>query len=115
MNGDYLDKGNTKKRHIFIYAVRYIGKEANKWEEQYYTGLDIDEMIEYGSCEKTIRMIKSAIERHGMSKLARTSRLSVRYVYDIYYGKATASNKSLMKLLRASIFLDEYLHDACSF
>ena len=29
-------------------AILHIGKEANKWEEQYFLGLDDDAEIEYG-------------------------------------------------------------------
>jgi hypothetical protein len=28
--------------------VEYIGKESNKWEDQYYFGFDEDEEIRYG-------------------------------------------------------------------
>ncbi len=33
-NGDYLDSGVTRRRHIFATVVEHIGKEANRWEEQ---------------------------------------------------------------------------------
>src|SRR5205814_3767192 len=38
LNGDYLDHGSTMRRDIHLAGVRYIGKEANRWEEQFYLG-----------------------------------------------------------------------------
>jgi hypothetical protein len=33
-NGDYLDRGTTRRRHVYAANVRNIGKEANEWEAQ---------------------------------------------------------------------------------
>jgi hypothetical protein len=48
LNGDFTDRGRTERRHIQVNGIVHIGKEANKWEEQYFTGLDLGEQIEYG-------------------------------------------------------------------
>ncbi len=34
LGGDYWDEGRTDRRHVISIAVRLIGKEANRWEEQ---------------------------------------------------------------------------------
>ncbi len=47
-NGDYLDCGVTQRRHIRAMVTEYIGKEANRWEEQLHLGLDLDAQTEYG-------------------------------------------------------------------
>jgi hypothetical protein len=49
LNGDFLDRGTTLRRHIRVTEIEYIGKESNKWEDQYYFGFDADEEIRYGS------------------------------------------------------------------
>jgi len=41
-NGDHLNNGKTRRRHIVATAVEHIGKEENKWEEQHYLGLVLD-------------------------------------------------------------------------
>ena len=48
LNGDYSDKGRTKRRHVVATQIVHIGKEANKWEEQHFLGADDDAEIEYG-------------------------------------------------------------------
>ena len=38
--GDYYDRGPTRRRHIRVIRVEYIGKESNRLEQQYFLGLD---------------------------------------------------------------------------
>jgi hypothetical protein len=47
-NGDWLDSGVTMRRYIEAIEVEHIGKEANRWQEQFFLGLDPDAQIEYG-------------------------------------------------------------------
>lgn len=48
LNGDYIDTGETLRRHIVVDSVIHIGKEANRWEEQFYLGEDRAAQIVYG-------------------------------------------------------------------
>jgi hypothetical protein len=48
LNGDFSDRGRTERRHVFATQILHVGKEANKWEEQYFLGADDDAEIEYG-------------------------------------------------------------------
>jgi hypothetical protein len=48
LNGDFFDRGRTERRHIIAVQILHIGKEANRWEEQYFLGPDDDAEIEYG-------------------------------------------------------------------
>lgn len=47
-NADWHDVGVTRRRHAQAIAVRYIGKEANKWEEKTVLGVDDELSVEYG-------------------------------------------------------------------
>jgi hypothetical protein len=49
LNGDFTDRGRTERRHVRVAAIIHIGKEADKWEEQFYTGFDQEAQIEYGA------------------------------------------------------------------
>jgi hypothetical protein len=44
--GEYLDRGATARRSVHVAGVRYIGKEANRWEEQFHLGYP-EAQIEY--------------------------------------------------------------------
>jgi DNA polymerase elongation subunit (family B) len=48
-NGDFYDRGPTRRRHVHAIGFEYIGKESNRWEEQYHLGLDEGADIAYGS------------------------------------------------------------------
>jgi hypothetical protein len=53
LNGDFFDCGRTERRHVIAVQILHIGKEANKWEEQYFLGPDDEAEIEYGPCQST--------------------------------------------------------------
>jgi hypothetical protein len=48
LNGDFFDHGRTERRHVVAVQILHIGKEANRWEEQYFLGPDDEAEIEYG-------------------------------------------------------------------
>jgi DNA-binding Xre family transcriptional regulator len=48
-NGDRADIGKTRRRHVHATYVTLIGKEADKWEEQFFLGLNEDAIPEYGT------------------------------------------------------------------
>ena len=54
-------------------AVHHIGKEANRWEEQFYLGFDEAEQIEYGvapeELEKAIETLKVKIQEAGQREM----------------------------------------------
>jgi hypothetical protein len=49
LNGDFVDRGRTERRHIQATSISHIGKEANRWEEQYFIGLAEDAQVDYGT------------------------------------------------------------------
>ena len=61
--GDYTDRGVTTRRHIVTTAVEHIGKEANRWEEQFYLGLDLEAQTEYGISPEDYSRIVEALAR----------------------------------------------------
>jgi DNA-binding Xre family transcriptional regulator len=90
-NGDYLDRGVTKRRYVYATGIRNIGKEANEWEPQFYLGFDEDEMIDYGLAPKSskavVRDIAAAIRKMGQRKVARESGVSRRTVERLVKGE----------------------------
>jgi len=40
LGGDYTHRGLTRRRHIQVTEIQRIGKEANRWEEQFHLGAD---------------------------------------------------------------------------
>lgn len=110
LNGDYMDFGVTQRRHINVTSIHNIGKEANKWEEQFFTGFDKDAQIEYGISEKQkIEMLETvlqAIKIYGVKPMADISKLSQRHVLNMFKGKTNLSENTLLKLYSASKTLE---------
>ena len=48
-NGRPFDQGPTRRRAVRANGFIHIGKEANRWEEQFFLGLDPEAEIMYGS------------------------------------------------------------------
>ncbi len=106
LNGDYTDKGRTRRRHVIVKSVQHIGKEANKWEEQFVLGYDPDAQIEYGIApeqkNEMLDAVLQAIKIHGARRLAEVTKLTEQYVLKICKGEAIPSEKTIAKLYRMS-------------
>lgn len=115
LNGDYIDIGTTQRRHIKVSSIQNIGKEANKWEEQFFTGFDKDAQIEYGiDAKQKIKMTKAvliAIKLYGAKELSIYSRISERHILNIYKNKKNIHEKTLLKLYNASKHIENNVLD----
>jgi len=84
LNADYLDRGTTRRRRIVVTGVRHIGKEANRWEEQHFLGLDEDAQPDYGvapqDMEVKLMVLRAAVKAFGMRALARGAGMSLKVV-----------------------------------
>jgi hypothetical protein len=75
--GRHTESGPLKRRHVFATTVEYIGKEADRWEEDSHFGADEDSAIAYGVApadragmmEMIVRAIR--VEKVGVKKLAK--------------------------------------------
>jgi len=102
LNADYLDQGPTRRRHVKAASVVHIGKEANRWEEQSYIGIDPEAEITYGSGlearQAELAYLQSAVRRHGPTLLARQVGISRQHIAEIAAGKATPGGTLLFRL-----------------
>jgi hypothetical protein len=88
LNGEPYDRGPTCRRHVEVIAINCIGKEANRWEEQYYLGLNLDAQIEYGmspqdqeQLRKALRSIVGTISYREIAKRAAISRTTLAKIF----------------------------------
>lgn len=107
LGGDYADSGILERRHIRAVSVEHIGKEANRWEEQFHLGEDPRAQIVYGQSEREQkrieRQIRESIRQKGVRTVARESRLSVGLVSGILTGKNSISERSTKRLARVRV------------
>jgi len=107
LNGDYLDRGPTRRRHIVVSEVRYVGKESNRWEQQFHLGAEPEAQIEYGSepkeRERFLARLREAVKEQGVSAIARAAKISRQHLYSVLRGNAIPSDHVARRL--NSIFL----------
>jgi hypothetical protein len=104
--GDYLDSGALRRRHVAPLGPNgNIGKEANLWEQQTFTGADPSAQIHYGSAPRDLEAYGQTIARRlaafSVRIVARRAGLSIGTVSNIRRGLGTPRNRNLRALDRA--------------
>jgi transcriptional regulator with XRE-family HTH domain len=101
-HGDFTDRGRTERRHLRAISIALIGKEANRWEEQFFLGLDPEAQNEYGLAtadrERLRDTIREAIKAIGMGKFATITKWSRQHLYDILAGRKSLPDAELARL-----------------
>ena len=108
LNGDFIDRGRTERRHVVVSQIIHIGKEANKWEERYFLGEDEDAEIEYGvdesdgSLDAAIREMCDQFGERGAAQNLGISRTALRRA--LKCGVRSLSRATRERLLRRMHF-----------
>jgi hypothetical protein len=109
-NGETTDRGITERRCVQAVAVEYIGKEANRWEEQFYLGEMPAAQIEYGTSRKghrqLLKVIATAGRTFGKASLASTAQLSRQQLSAVLARDAEPRPITIRSLLQAVISLE---------
>jgi hypothetical protein len=105
LGGEYLDRGLTVRRHVVVETIEYIGKEANRWEEQFYLGEDEEAQVEYGTDPASVERMRGTalrtVQTFKQGRVAKAAGLSLRDVGALAKeGKATP--EALEKICRAA-------------
>ena len=99
LNGDYLDRGPTQRRHVKVTAVQHIGKEANDWERQAVLGLDVHAQPIYGvgaaDPASLSNDLRPMIERWGITACARAFGISAATLRSAVEESDRVSERSL--------------------
>jgi len=110
LNGDFFHRGRTERRHVIATQILHIGKEANKWEEQYFLGPDDDAEIEYGvgqtfdALDLGLReLCRELGEREAARKLG-ISRTALRRAMRL---GAEAMSRAMCSRLAAKLWMDK--------
>ena len=90
LRGGYTHRGKTRRRHVYATVISLIGKEANRWEEQFYLGVEAEAQVEYGltpkEYEDLIAKLKIVADTIGGKPLARAMGISRRHLSGILHG-----------------------------
>ena len=109
-SGDTFDKGLTQRRHIQAVAVEYIGKEANRWEDQFFLGEMPEAQIEYGISpagkRQLLKLIGRAARKFGKSNLANAAGLSRKQLFQVVGHQVEPRSTTIRQLLHAVMALE---------
>ena len=99
--GDYTNRGYTGPKHVSAVAVEYIGKEANRLEEQWHLGLDDEAQIVYGleGGNLVLKELQDACSRFGLNTIAQRLRIPQSRLRRILKVSVPVSLNLLVKLL----------------
>jgi hypothetical protein len=113
-HGEYLDRGATVRRHLHVAGVRFIGKEANRWEEQFHLGYDPEAQIEYDIGEKGVEQLRGRLRegaaKFGQRRLAKAAGVSREALRAILLAGAEPTRKTVARLLGAISLLSMAPH-----
>ncbi|MDE2200198.1 MAG: helix-turn-helix transcriptional regulator, partial [Rhodospirillales bacterium] len=104
LGGDYCNAGTTQPLRVRAMVIHFIGKEANRWEEQFHLGEAPEAQAEYGTLpndrEQMAAMVREGIRRHGAQVVAERANVSRRHVSAIAAGGRKPSRVALDVLAR---------------
>lgn len=103
--GDYFDRGPTTRRHLLVTEIQRIGKEANRWEEQFYLGGDLEAQAEYGASAddqaQANTMVQHAVAQFGQRKLAKAARISRNTLAAVVNGTMSLPQQTAARVRQA--------------
>jgi hypothetical protein len=106
-NADFYDRGATRRRHVRALRVEYIGKESNRWEEQYYLGLDEGADIAYGANPGVpsvhVTELKPLVAEFGERVVAKQICVSRNTLRRILGGSSQSPSRRLLRQISGAV------------
>ncbi len=105
-NGDAFETGRTERLYVNATEVRLIGKEADRWEEEYYLGLREGELaVDYGGDPaaggQAFILLRNAIAAFGISNVSKATGVARGTLSKIEQGKPALTSVSLDHVIAA--------------
>ena len=104
LNAEPFDRGRTLRQPLRASGIELIGKEANRWEEQFFLGEEEDAQINYGllpSSDDCHEQLGRFVERFGLSRIAEAAGVSPRWLRTLVKKKVPPTKKTRRKLEEA--------------
>jgi hypothetical protein len=79
LDGDYTDRGPTRRRHVRVQMIEDIGKEADKWDDEELSA-DNEFTVSYGVSEPDRAVMLAVIQSVSKRRLAPAAKVSTRSV-----------------------------------
>jgi plasmid maintenance system antidote protein VapI len=110
LNAEPFDRGRTARQPVRASGIELIGKEANRWEEQFLLGEDDDAQVIYGllpASDDFHGQLGRFVERFGLSRVAGAAGVSRPTLTKLVKMKAPPTKRMRAKLEEAFTSLDD--------
>ena len=102
-NGEAFQRGYTRPRHVIASEAHYIGKEADRWEEDFLIGAGFDPMTRYGrnpiDDDTLFDAIREAAKRCGQKPVADATGLARGSIKRICEGKSVRTGMARRQIV----------------
>ncbi|MBX3564326.1 MAG: hypothetical protein KF730_07090 [Sphingomonas sp.] len=119
LNGNYGDRGTTRRRHIRMTATRHIGKEAHDLERQAYIGLEPSAAPTYGISGidrgELVANVTALIDTIGTAKTVTALATNATRLQRFISGKASRSDQAFSQSILARLPVAQTLAERVSF
>jgi hypothetical protein len=78
LNGDFLHRGSTQRRHVHMAHVQHIGKEADDWERHIALGISANAAIAYADRFSIADSLSALVEKFGRAQTAKAMQVASR-------------------------------------
>jgi hypothetical protein len=76
LDGDYMDRGRTRRRHVLAKTIEDIGKEADKWDGEDPLSVDKEFTVSYGVSgldSASMLTANRSVSKRSLAKAAKVS------------------------------------------
>ena len=80
LDGDFMDRGPTRRRHVLVKSIEDIGKEADKWDNEEPLTADSEFTVSYGVSDTDRQTMLAVIRSVSKRRLARAAKVSTRSI-----------------------------------
>jgi hypothetical protein len=108
LNAEPFDRGRTMRQPVRAMGVELIGKEANRWEEQFFLGEDEEAQIVYGllpECDRLHERLAHFVGYFGLAQVAQVAGVSERSLRRARLNKGGPTATMRQKLEEAFVIL----------
>ncbi|WP_374139745.1 hypothetical protein, partial [Sphingomonas sp. 32-62-10] len=107
LNGNFIDRGKTLRRHVEMTETSHIGKESHDWERQAMIGLSVDSEIGYGIAagerSELVEKLREFMAECGERKAATMLGISVSRLKGFASGVDTHGSDGLASTIAAKL------------
>jgi DNA-binding phage protein len=108
LNAEPFDRGRTVRQPVRASGIELIGKEANRWEEQFFLGRDEEAQPVYGrlpECDRFHERLAHFVRHFGLPQVAQIAGVSERSLRRVRETKAKPTAQMRGRLEDAFVIL----------